>query len=129
MQASRAFFYDRQRVVCRGKRRGGSWVTNGLYHPLLRTPPAPHPHPHLRPSCPRHSPCTPHSPAPPRTLLAHYRALITPSSAYLAAPTNRYAHAGLPKRFVHLVGPSVDVALDARGSGRRGRWVVGGGAD
>ncbi|KAJ7714906.1 hypothetical protein B0H16DRAFT_511893 [Mycena metata] len=66
------------------------------------------------------------SPAPPRTLLARYPALITPSSAYLAAPTNGYAHAGLPKRFVHLVGPPLDLALDARGSGGRGRWVRSG---
>lgn len=66
------------------------------------------------------------SPAPPRTLLARYPALITPSSVYLAAPTNGYAHAGLPKRFVHLVGPPLDLALDARGSGGRGRWVRSG---
>ncbi|KAJ7017274.1 hypothetical protein C8F04DRAFT_882139, partial [Mycena alexandri] len=66
------------------------------------------------------------SPAAPRTLLARYPSTITPSSVYLAVPTNGYAHAGLPKRFVHLVGPPLDVALDARGSGGRGRWVRSG---
>ncbi|KAJ7017679.1 hypothetical protein C8F04DRAFT_1332458 [Mycena alexandri] len=40
--------------------------------------------------------------------------------AYLAAPTNGYAHVGLPWRFVHLVGLQLDVALDARGSGGHG---------
>ncbi|KAJ7738618.1 hypothetical protein B0H16DRAFT_1379172, partial [Mycena metata] len=66
------------------------------------------------------------SPALPHTLLARCPALITRSSAYLAAPTNGYAHAGLPKRFVHLVGPPLNLALDARGSGGRGRWVRSG---
>ncbi|KAJ7886615.1 hypothetical protein B0H14DRAFT_2498515 [Mycena olivaceomarginata] len=69
-------------------------------------------------------------PAPPHTLLARYPALITPTSAYMRAPPNGYAHAGAPKRFVHLVGPpldvALDVALDARGAGGRGRWVRSG---
>ncbi|KAF8183600.1 hypothetical protein K438DRAFT_1140870 [Mycena galopus ATCC 62051] len=59
------------------------------------------------------------APAPPRTLLARYPALITPSSYYLAQPANGYAHTGAPKRFVHFVGPPLDLALDARGAGGR----------
>ncbi|KAJ6563796.1 hypothetical protein B0H19DRAFT_1209765 [Mycena capillaripes] len=66
------------------------------------------------------------APAPPRTLLARYPSTITPTGVYLRAPTNGYAHAGAPKRFVHLVGPPLDVALDARAAGGRGRWVRSG---
>ncbi|KAJ7071883.1 hypothetical protein B0H15DRAFT_762865, partial [Mycena belliarum] len=66
------------------------------------------------------------APARPRALLARFPALITPSAAYLAAPANGYAHAGVPRRFVHLVGPPLDVALDARGVGGRARWVRSG---
>ncbi|KAJ7443102.1 hypothetical protein FB451DRAFT_1057105, partial [Mycena latifolia] len=66
------------------------------------------------------------APAPPRALLSRFPALITPSAAYLRAPANGYAHAGAPKRFVHLVGPPLDLALDARGVGGRARWVRSG---
>ncbi|KAJ7925331.1 hypothetical protein B0H13DRAFT_2314540 [Mycena leptocephala] len=66
------------------------------------------------------------APAPPRTLLARYPSTITPTSEYLRAPTNGYAHAGTPKRFVHVVGLPLDLALDARGVGGRGRWVRSG---
>ncbi|KAJ7789344.1 hypothetical protein B0H14DRAFT_2397581 [Mycena olivaceomarginata] len=65
------------------------------------------------------------TPAPPHTLV-RYPSVITPTSAYLRAPTNGYAHAGAPKPFVHLLGPPLDVALDARGCGGRGRWVRSG---
>ncbi|KAJ6611608.1 hypothetical protein B0H10DRAFT_353326 [Mycena sp. CBHHK59/15] len=63
------------------------------------------------------------APAPPRTLLARYPSTITPTGVYLRAPTNGYAHAGAPKRFVCLVGLPWDVALDARAAGGRGRWM------
>ncbi|KAJ7189367.1 hypothetical protein GGX14DRAFT_383301 [Mycena pura] len=66
------------------------------------------------------------TPAPPRALLARFPSTIIPSSAYLRAPTNGYAHIGAPKRFVHLVGPPLDVALDARCRGGSGRWVRSG---
>ncbi|KAJ7839726.1 hypothetical protein B0H14DRAFT_2158058, partial [Mycena olivaceomarginata] len=98
-------------------------------------PPAPHPtllHPSFPSAAATYSAVPPtyalHTalPAPPHTLLARYPALITPTSAYLRAPPNGYAHAGAPKRFVHLVGPPLDVALDARGAGGRGRWVRSG---
>ncbi|KAJ7437771.1 hypothetical protein FB451DRAFT_1193006 [Mycena latifolia] len=66
------------------------------------------------------------APTPLRALLSRFPALITPSAAYLRAPANGYAHAGTPKRFVHLVGPPLDLALDARGVGARARWVRNG---
>ncbi|KAJ6449609.1 hypothetical protein C8R47DRAFT_950592, partial [Mycena vitilis] len=47
-------------------------------------------------------------------------------SAYLRAPTNGYAHVGAPKRFVHLVRPPLDLALDASTARGRGRWVRSG---
>ncbi|KAF8210253.1 hypothetical protein K438DRAFT_146289 [Mycena galopus ATCC 62051] len=83
--------------------------------PLPRSTPAPHsPHPPLPRTLtrlpPLHMPCTP---AVPR-----YPVFITPSVHY-AQPANGYAHASVPKRFVHLVGSSLDVALDARGVGGR----------
>ncbi|KAK7026341.1 hypothetical protein R3P38DRAFT_3530505 [Favolaschia claudopus] len=62
-------------------------------------------------------------PAAPSTLLAKYPATITPSSHYLAQAANGYAHLGAPKRFVHIVGRPLGVAVDARGGGGRGRWV------
>ncbi|KAJ7079903.1 hypothetical protein C8R44DRAFT_895581 [Mycena epipterygia] len=66
------------------------------------------------------------TPAPPRALLARFPALITPSAAYLSAPANGYAHLGAPRAFVHLVGPPLDLALDARGAGGKGRWTRSG---
>ncbi|KAJ6543422.1 hypothetical protein DFH09DRAFT_978608, partial [Mycena vulgaris] len=67
------------------------------------------------------------APAPPRALLAPLPTLITPSSSYLKAPANGYAHAGVPRRFVHLVGPPLGVALDGRGVGATGEGGGGGG--
>ncbi|KAF8191825.1 hypothetical protein K438DRAFT_871120 [Mycena galopus ATCC 62051] len=66
--------------------------------------------PHLRPPHPR-----------PRPRVRS--AFMTPSSCCLAQPVNGYAHAAAPKCFVYLVGPPLDVALDARSAGKRGRWV------
>ncbi|KAJ7930986.1 hypothetical protein B0H13DRAFT_2529730 [Mycena leptocephala] len=57
------------------------------------------------------------APALPRTLLTRYPSTITPTSEYLRTPTNGYAHADAPRRFVHLVGPPLDLALDAWGVG------------
>ncbi|KAJ7633760.1 hypothetical protein B0H17DRAFT_511418 [Mycena rosella] len=78
-----------------------------------RRPPAHLRPPHRPPRAPAHAPCA--------LPLPHH-----PSSAYLRAPTNGYAHSGAPKRFVYLVGPSLDVALDARGAGGKERWVRSG---
>ncbi|KAF9473653.1 hypothetical protein BDN70DRAFT_816926, partial [Pholiota conissans] len=60
---------------------------------------------------------------PDQTLLTPFVSRITPSSAYLREPTNGYAHLGMPKPYVHLVGPPLGVALDARGVGGEGRFV------
>ncbi|KAJ6563926.1 hypothetical protein B0H19DRAFT_73894 [Mycena capillaripes] len=64
---------------------------------------------------PRRRTCT--SARPPRTLPKHHQA------DGLRAPTNEYAHAEAPKPFVHLMGPPLNVALDARAAGRKGRWA------
>ncbi|KAJ7642278.1 hypothetical protein FB45DRAFT_367041 [Roridomyces roridus] len=91
-------------------------------HPTSLHPVPPPPHTPLAPSYALH---TSHA-APPSTFLAAYPARITPSSAYLRDPLNKYAHLGAPQRFVHLVGPPLDVCLDARGVGGRARWVRSG---
>ncbi|KAG6864390.1 hypothetical protein C0991_009955 [Blastosporella zonata] len=66
------------------------------------------------------------SPLPARTLITPLTSQITPSATYLADPLNAYAHLGLPKPFVHLLGPPLDLALDARMVGDKGRWVRSG---
>ena len=55
-----------------------------------------------------------------------YTSTIIPSSAYLSDPLNAYAHHGMPKPFVHLFGPPLDVALDARITGNEARFVRSG---
>ena len=52
---------------------------------------------------------------PATTLLAPYTAAIVPSAAYLADPLNGYAHLGMGKPQVRLVGGGWEVGLDARG--------------
>lgn len=59
-------------------------------------------------------------------LIAPFTAAVVPSAAYLADPLNAYAHLGLPKPFVHLMGPPLDVALDARLAGNGARFVRSG---
>ncbi|EIN05054.1 hypothetical protein PUNSTDRAFT_91924, partial [Punctularia strigosozonata HHB-11173 SS5] len=65
-------------------------------------------------------------PLPASTLITPYLSTILPSAVYLADELNGYAHTGLPRAHVHLVGPPIDVALDARGTGNQGRWVRSG---
>ncbi|KAF5347350.1 hypothetical protein D9756_010001 [Leucocoprinus leucothites] len=69
-----------------------------------------------------------HTTAPIRRdeLIAPYTSTITPSSSYLADPLNAYAHLGMPKPFVHLIGPPLNLALDARISGDKSRFVRNG---
>ncbi|CCM05670.1 uncharacterized protein FIBRA_07900 [Fibroporia radiculosa] len=55
-----------------------------------------------------------------------YTSTITPSTSYLSDPLNAYAHLSIPKPFVHLIGPPLDVALDARLAGNTGRFVRNG---
>ncbi|KAF8054640.1 hypothetical protein FPV67DRAFT_1568900 [Lyophyllum atratum] len=59
-------------------------------------------------------------------LIAPFTSTITPSSTYLSDPLNAYAHLGLPKPFVHLIGPPLDLALDARIAGDGARYVRSG---
>ncbi|KAI0759255.1 hypothetical protein BD413DRAFT_288171 [Trametes elegans] len=59
-------------------------------------------------------------------LIAPYPSTIMSTAAYLADPLNAYAHLGMPKPFVHLIGPPLDVALDARFTGDQSRFVRSG---
>ncbi|EEB95810.1 hypothetical protein MPER_05163, partial [Moniliophthora perniciosa FA553] len=86
-----------------------------VVHPLP-TPPV------LPPSFALHT----STPIPREAFITTYPSVITPSAAYLADPLNAYAHLGMPKPFVHLMGPPLDVALDARKAGGKGRWVRSG---
>lgn len=66
------------------------------------------------------------APVPSEHYITPFTSTITPTSTYLADPLNSYAHLGLPKPFVHLIGPPLDVALDARLTGNRARFVRSG---
>ena len=59
-------------------------------------------------------------------LVAPLRSRIIPSSVYLLDSLNGYAHLGMPKPFVHLIGPPLDVALDARICGSDARFARSG---
>ena len=59
-------------------------------------------------------------------LIAPYPSTIIPTATYLRDPLNAYAHLGMPKPFVHLFGPPLDVALDARITGDKSRFVRNG---
>ena len=59
-------------------------------------------------------------------LIAPYPSTIIPTAAYLRDPLNAYAHLGMPKPYVHLFGPPLDVALDARITGDQSRFVRSG---
>ena len=63
---------------------------------------------------------------PSSKFITPYTSTIIPSSAYLSDPLNAYAHHGMPKPFVHLFGPPLDVALDARITGSEARFVRSG---
>ncbi|KAF9000817.1 hypothetical protein BDQ17DRAFT_1426854 [Cyathus striatus] len=52
-----------------------------------------------------------------QSLITPYNSFITPSSPYLSDPLNGYAHSDMPRHFVHLVRPPLDVTLDARVTG------------
>ncbi|KAJ2913303.1 hypothetical protein MD484_g7102, partial [Candolleomyces efflorescens] len=60
------------------------------------------------------------SPIASHTLISTYVSSITPSSAYISDPLNKYGMLGLPKPHVHLVGRPWNVALDARMVGGEG---------
>ncbi|KAI9058584.1 hypothetical protein FKP32DRAFT_1658622 [Trametes sanguinea] len=65
-------------------------------------------------------------PIPSSKLIAPYPSTIISTAAYLSDPLNAYAHLGMPKPFVHLIGPPLDVALDARITGDQSRFVRSG---
>lgn len=84
-------------------------------------PSSSHPGPYakspLTPSTNTMSSSTTNDTIPATTLLAPYTATIVPSAAYLADPLNGYAHLGMGKPQVRLVGGGWGVGLDARGIG------------
>ncbi|KAI0743171.1 hypothetical protein C8Q80DRAFT_1273710 [Daedaleopsis nitida] len=65
-------------------------------------------------------------PIPSSKFIAPYPSTIIPTATYLRDPLNAYAHLGMPKPFVHLFGPPLDVALDARTTGDHSRYVRSG---
>ncbi|TFK35004.1 hypothetical protein BDQ12DRAFT_700188 [Crucibulum laeve] len=66
------------------------------------------------------------SPVSSSSMIAKYTSCITPSSVYLSDPLNAYAHMGMPKPFVHVIGPPLDLALDARRVGSEARFARNG---
>ncbi|KAJ3749011.1 Le.MFB1 [Lentinula detonsa] len=65
-------------------------------------------------------------PIPSQSYLAPYPSVITSSSTYLRDPLNAYATLGMPKPRVHLMGPPLELSLDARGKGGKARFVRSG---
>ncbi|KAF8956782.1 hypothetical protein BDZ97DRAFT_1670954 [Flammula alnicola] len=66
------------------------------------------------------------APIPSDRFITPYTSSIASSSSYLSNPLNAYAHLGMPKPFVHLFGPPLDLALDSRIVGNQGRFVRSG---
>lgn len=79
--------------------------------------------PHVRP--PSYSLHT-SQPVPRSAMITPYPSTIIPSSTYLSDPLNVYAHLGMPKPFVHLIGPPLDLALDSRITGNEARFARSG---
>jgi hypothetical protein len=79
--------------------------------------------PHVRP--PSFSLHTAQS-VPRSAMISPYPSTILPSSTYLSDPLNAYAHLGMPKPFVHLIGPPLDLALDSRITGSEARFARSG---
>jgi len=63
---------------------------------------------------------------PSSKFITPYTSTVIPSSTYLSDPLNAYAHHGMPKPFVHLFGPPLDIALDARITGNEARFLRSG---
>jgi len=66
------------------------------------------------------------TPIPSAHLITPFTSTIVPSSTYLSDPLNAYAHLGMPKPFVHLMGAPLDLTLDSRITGDKGRFVRSG---
>ncbi|KAF8147727.1 hypothetical protein B0H34DRAFT_669381 [Crassisporium funariophilum] len=88
------------------------------HNPLL----SPHPASIMPPTYTLHTA----APVPSSSYIAPYYSRVTPSAAYLKDPLNGYAHLGAPKPYVHLLGPPLEVCLDARGVGGEARFVRSG---
>jgi hypothetical protein len=65
-------------------------------------------------------------PVPRSAMITPYPSTVLPSSTYLSDPLNAYAHLGMPKPFVHLIGPPLDLALDSRITGNEARFARSG---
>jgi PHD-finger len=65
-------------------------------------------------------------PVPRSRMITPYHSTIIPSSVYLSDTLNAYAHLGMPKPFVHLIGPPLDLALDSRITGDTSRFLRSG---
>lgn len=65
-------------------------------------------------------------PIPHSKFIAPYPSTVISTAAYLSDPLNAYAHLGMPKPYVHLIGPPLDVALDARFTGDQSRFMRSG---
>ncbi|KAF9802748.1 hypothetical protein IEO21_09824 [Rhodonia placenta] len=63
---------------------------------------------------------------PSSSFITPFMSTIIPSTTYLSDPLNAYAHLSMPKSFVHLIGPPLDLALDARQTGNQSRFVRSG---
>ncbi|KLT39252.1 hypothetical protein CC85DRAFT_223483, partial [Cutaneotrichosporon oleaginosum] len=64
--------------------------------------------------------------ARPGTFLGEYRCEVLDAAAYRKDPINQYAALGIPKPYVHSVGPPVNLVLDARSYGNEMRFVRSG---
>jgi len=65
-------------------------------------------------------------PVPFSRMITPYHSTIIPSSTYLSDTLNAYAHLDMPKPFVHLIGPPLDLALDSRITGDGSRFLRSG---
>ncbi|KAF9031329.1 hypothetical protein BJ165DRAFT_1358385 [Panaeolus papilionaceus] len=66
------------------------------------------------------------TPLPSNSLIIPLKSRISTSTSYLRDPLNSYAHLGMPRPFVHLMGPPLDLSLDGRCVGNEARWVRSG---
>ncbi|KZO98168.1 hypothetical protein CALVIDRAFT_55973 [Calocera viscosa TUFC12733] len=63
------------------------------------------------------------TPIPPGTLILEHRSVITPRSEYISDPTSQYAALCAPKAHVRMLGPPLNLALDAREWGNEARFA------
>jgi hypothetical protein len=63
---------------------------------------------------------------PPGAFLGEYRCEVLDAATYRKDPINQYSALGIPKPYVHSVGPPVNLMLDARSYGNEMRFVRSG---